>query len=597
MEFAARIVPKSLAIILLSSIITAVIMITRNPITGYELSIYTSLMPSPLILLSIPMIGGIGLIMYGVYRKNAYWQVGLLIILLSNLVIILLPFLKGYQFNNGGDNLSHLGFIKDTLITGYFSTSNAYPVTHILAAELALIINISPEMIIFFIGPMFYVLFVLFTYLCAKEILNRSAAILATTASTVLFCYYYNEIFPMGFAILTLPLILFLYFRNFQDRSAGITFSLIMMIILTIFFHPVVSFLLAIAFVLLELGNIVYYKLSSDRENFASLSGQKTGFNSNLSMISFFGLVMWIWYRFDIWGSAIASVVGWFNIELVAKSMTAIAQESFNKLGLGIFGQLQLFAKSFGHVLIYLALSLIAIGLIIKNRNISENPGFKRIFAYSCAFLPWAAVWVIDYFKPLTILSSGRMIWVVTAMFPALVGFALSKFLGSANLLKAFSVALVITICSLIGVFSLYPSPYVYQPYWGISHASFNGESWLVQEGNADMRLLKLYAPSIDRIADALWGTGTTGYPKSDQTSIIEHFGYTSHSTFGESITGNKYLFLVSSDKLLYTELWPQIGRFNLDDFAKLEKDTTVDHIYSNGEAQNYIVHGISNNK
>ncbi len=373
MESKSQITPKFISIILLMIFITAVIMIARNPISGGEMSIYDSLFPLTIVLLVLTIMGGISLVILGLYKNNNYWKLGLFLILLGSLVIVLLPYLKGYQFSDGGDHLTHLGFAKDILNTGYFGNNDVYPVTHILTAQLSLILSLTAETLINFISPLFYLLFVLFTYLYAKEILSKPAAILATVASTVLFCYYYNEVFPMGFALIFFPLILYLYFHHLKTKSARITVLLIILVVFMVFFHPVTSFILTAALLLMETGNLIYRRFSNGKK-------EPSVFTAGLPMISFYALILWIWYRFYVWNSAVSSVAGWFNSELFVQPMTASAQESFNKLGLSISQQLLLIIQTYGHILVFLGLSMITILQMIRSKAVSGRENNREIF-------------------------------------------------------------------------------------------------------------------------------------------------------------------------------------------------------------------------
>lgn len=602
----SKILTKLLSILLFICIVLAILLIQLNPVSEYELSIYDSLFPLGIILIVAPIIGGIGLVVHGLFRRNNQWQIGLLLIVLSSLIIVFLPYLKGYAFSDGGDHLFHLGYVKNILNTTQININDVYPVIHILIVQSSLITNISPEIMINFIGPLYYILFILFTYLCASEILSRKAAVLAAVASTVLFCYYYNEIFPMGFAFITFPFVFYLHFKNLNNRSYAVIFLLVVIIVLMIIFHPVASFMLTAALFLMEIGNLVYQRFFINRKDTNSINlKQAAPFSLNFPMISMFGLTLWIWYRYDVWNSAVSSVANWFSAQLFVQPMTAAAQENFNKLGLNLMDQFILFERLYGHTFIYLALTVITTFLIFKNlkQKVDNN---REIFSYSCVFLPAVGIWLIDYVRPLSILSSGRMITLVTAMFPVLVGVTLDRGIDSyrsrdlphrASFLKStgtIAVGIVLSICSLIAIFALYPSPQTYKPYWGISYASFNGEAWLVKNGNPDLNMLSLSATSPNSIAAALWGTGEGEFLRANNPGIDFHFGYDLHQTLGESYAQDKYLFLVTSDKLLYTELWPEVGRLNLTDFAKLENDYSIYNIYSNGESQDYYVRGIA---
>jgi hypothetical protein len=605
-----RITIKVIAVALCLCIIAATMLIASNTINGYELSIYSSLIPATFILLLTPISGGIGIILYSLYKKDNYWKIGLVLVVISNLIIVLLPYLQGYVFSDGGDHLTHLGFIKDILNTGQFDITNFYPVIHVFGAQLSMVSNVSAEAIINFLGPLFYLLFIVFTYILSRELLSRPLAVLAANASTILFGYYYHEVFPMGFAFMLIPLILFLYFRNLRQPTFAIRFILILMLILLVFLHLIASFIVTALLLIIEIVNFVLNRFSLEKKEPAKITVGQIKFNSSYILISLFCFVLWIWYRFYIWNETVYNVALWFNTELFTMSMTSIAQISLNKLGLNLLGQLFLFIKIYGHTFLFLLLSVFAIGHIFRNRFILKREDSRRLIAYSCIFVVLVAIWLVDLRRPLTTLESGRLISSIFAVFPILVGIALdkigefSKYYNEYDVLKPLQITdlkpfirgtfiwVLITGSSLIGIISVYPSPIIYQPNQGISHASFNSEAWLVQKGAPQLNVFLLYSPPTLRIANAIWGTNATEYPKSNEKSIEDHFGYNQHQAVGEKISGNMYMFITSETRLLYTRLWPQVGRFTEEDYLKLKDDNTVNLIYNNCEAQNYYITG-----
>ena len=592
----------------------AVILITRSPAKGYELSIYSPLSPLTWALLITSIVGGIGIIVYQISRdkqEENWWQIGLLLILLGNLVIVLLPYLRGYAFPCCGDKLSHVGMVKDILNSGKFASSNVYPVTHILIACFSFILNTCPEVMTNFAGPLFYLLFVLFTYCLSRELLPKSAAILATTASTVLFCYYYNQVFPMGFAFITFPLVFYLYFKHLKGESVSLAILLVVLIVLMVFFHPVASFVLTVALLVMELGKSPLARLYDGKKRLVrSSSPWVSQISLNLPLISFIILMLWLWQNFSVWNNAVTNVASWFRLELLVKPMTEVALESFNKLGLGPLGQLELFIKVYGHYFIYLLLAAITIIMLVR-RRLNLSPTNQRSAAlYSSFFLLATAVWLIDYVRPLTSLSSGRIIHLMPALFPPLVGMALyqigeMRYNGAEALLKSplrfyrgkvwrtIVIGLIIAVCSLIGIFGFYPSPYRYQPYWGVSHAEEVGEYWLLQHGDPTTKVVSLGTAPCYRYAHALWGTQEINYPHEDRNEHVpDHFNYAQYSTLGESFEGDRYMSTREEFvEMVYTKLYPQIGRFNGDDFAKLNRDSSSHKLYNNGEMQVWYVH------
>ena len=72
----------------------------------------------------------------------------------------------------------------------------------------------------------------------------------------------------------------------------------------------------------------------------------------------------------------------------------------------------------------------------------------------------------------------------------------------------------------------------------------------------------------------------------------MSYFNYTEYQTFGESLAEDRYMSIDKAGELAYLELYPQIDRFTTSDFAKLQKDSTVDKLYVNGEMGIWYVHG-----
>ena len=139
---------KLISSILFIFILLATILIKQNPIAGYELNIYDAIPVSVWVLLLLAIIGGIGIVVNQAAinsgKKAKFgWQIGLLLILLSNLEIVLLLYLRGYAYLCTGDHLSHIGYAKSILQTGFIISKNVYPITHITISQLSSILGIS----------------------------------------------------------------------------------------------------------------------------------------------------------------------------------------------------------------------------------------------------------------------------------------------------------------------------------------------------------------------------------------------------------------------------------------------------------------------
>lgn len=600
---------KTASIIFFLQIFAAIMLIAKNPIERYEICIYSSIPDIIWVLLPLAILGGIGIVVSQAAvsdenGKRYWWQIGLLIIVMSNLVVVLLPYLRGYLFAGTGDHLSHIGYTIDILQTGTKTSSNVYPITHIITSQLSSILGIPVYTMINFIGPLFFLSFILFTYLLSREILPKTASIFATLASNVLYCYYYNLVFPMGFAFITTVLFFYIYFRYCRYKSAEVMVILIITGILIVFFHPVTAFSLIIALLFMESGKLIFNRVCLSGRGDRS---QVTQISLILPLLLFAALMLWIWEHFWVWNSSVKSVTGWFHKEMLVESMTDKSVEAFDLLGLDILGILELFVKMFGHYAIYAGLSLIAITAIAKRCLTSSNRNCREIFQYSIFFLPAMGIWITDYVRPLTTLSSGRIVCLVTALFPPLVGLALYKIGGmeregdDSSLylwrnLRMLSIILILIMCFSIGIFSLYPSPLTLRSNWAASYEMYSSQKWLLEKGDSSVAVLGLGHTATYRYAHALWGakiSGRKAYPVQNlDEKIPDHFNYhLGYAMFSDSLEGDRYLLSRENYVVqLYTELYTEIARYSKEDFSRLNMDPSVIKLYSNDGSQVYYI-------
>ncbi len=618
---ASSVVLKAISTLLFLSILTAVILIVQNPSTGYELSIYDAVPTTIWVLLVLPIIGGISIVVYEASRseKNGNrWLLGLLLILLSNLVILLLPALRDYAFSGNQDHLTHFGMVRDILQFGHFGADNIYPITHVLISQLCLILNVSPATMMSFISPFFYLLFVLFTYALCQEILPRKAAILATVSSTVLFAYYYVRVIPFGFAAIMLPLVFFLLFKSRSTQSVSLRLLVIVLIILTVFFHALTVMILILSLVVMTLSQPLLDRLflHQKKENTPSMAlrGQNTLI---LAAIGFVTLMLWAWNAEGFWSSVVLGFRDWlWNLRSVgdirSQSAASFATEGWAKLGLGPLEIAEWLIRWGGHLFVYSILSLVAIITLMRRKTLL-SPGRRQIMLmFSAAFCLVAFFGLVDIIRAITILHSSRIMHYMYLFFPPLVGLALYQIASRENddkklnrsprpkfqkgtLMRRIVTILVITICSLLGIFSVYPSPLLYQPNLQVTHMSLAGASWYFKKADSEIEVTGIERPITLHYKRALFGyegAKEIHYRKWGEEPLIDHFGYPQHQNLGESFTEAKYLLLTERDRLTYTVLYPQIGRFTQDDFNKLEEDTSSSKLYTNGEMDFWCIHG-----
>ncbi|WP_292375926.1 hypothetical protein [Methanosarcina sp. UBA411] len=590
---------KHIFLILLSTcfILTAVLnlLVFKMHLLTYQFSIYENIPNFIWIFVIVNLLFGVFLTLACFLWEEIFnfWKAVILLIVLNNLIVILLPYLCGYYSPSSGDHLSHIGYTIRILQDGFIAPRDVYPATHILMGCISLIAHNSIYTISYFIGSIFYIFFLIFTYLFSRSILQQKVAVLSLLSGTVLSCYYFTYLFPMGFALLLLPLIFLLYFKHQEKKHYPATILLLMWIFSIVPFHPFASFIYIGIFMLLEFGSLFFAANLKNRDLIKNLYLYKN-FSLSISIILFIVNMIWIWRFYWVWDSSVECLVSWANSELLVQSMASRASESFEKINFSLSDIITLFIKIYGQIFIYFLLS-IAVSMKILKDKYSYG---KHLFSYSLTFFIISLLWITDYIRPLTSLSSGRLIACVVPMFPLLVGTALYRLLSSkpisytcakiislkslnVNYLNYILVFLILSFCFIGEVLSYYPSSYIYKSNEAISYSNANGLEWVLENGISDNEIIGAGVPTISRIGDSIYGTHRI-YPNWNGT-INDHFGYSSDIDMLSNLLNGCYLITDRQYLLyLYNVLFPEIGRFNNSDFIRLNNDNSTSLIYTN---------------
>jgi len=583
-------------------IAAALLVLIQNPSQGYELSIYEATPAVFWWLLVAAIVTGITIVVYEVIRgnheKSNLWKVGLGIVVLANLVIVLLPALKGFVFAGNQDHLSHLGIIKDILATSSMGTNNIYPVTHILLAQFSMLSSIQPEQIIAVFGAFNYLLSVVFTYLWCKEILPTRVAVLAALAAGVLLVYYHTRVIPFGFASTLLPLALYLYFKLAKRQTASIRFILILLAIMLVFTHPITAFVFVFIIGAFE---IIKLRLSKKALKEKMIHSSNQIISLGLPILTFSMLFVWLWQNRSFWRGSINGMFQWFQGELLGRDVASVSLvgtgfEGIAKLGLDAFETLKLLFIGWGDILIIFLLAFIATLYIVRKKTDLQHENKNSLIMITWVFWAVAILGIISYFRAITILDSGRILYYIFPLLPPLIGLALFYIFRRYALPKVTFTISAVAIISVISIFNLYQSPLMYQRGIQVSHGELSGITWFIETTDSEIEYVSIEIFVTRHYTSALFGqTSSIGlsYPTRSEEWIGDHFYYDQRPRYGESFSEDRYLVQTEYDRLLYTELWPQIGRFSYDDFAKLEQDPSVDKLYANGEVDIFYVNAL----
>jgi hypothetical protein len=589
---------RLLSIIAFVSIIFSVIIIAQTPYSNtYEISIYNVYPIYFWILLSIPI--SIAFLKVIIEEKSNYYTFTILGGALFSIFILLgLPFFRGYPFYGAGDTLTHLGMIKDIVISGHIGLHNPYPIIHLLIFSLSTISNLTPEKISLFIPTIFVFLFIISMFLLSKSLgYSKKESLFVMLFSIVpvlgtgLTTEYIN---PSLQAFLYIPFALFLFFKS-RNSERKMEFSIILLISLFLiaFFHPEPLIYLTIFFVVLFFVSKFEKKLNQ-------------GFNKpNLSIqrislpLSFLIVASLAWFSTTlVFGNSVFQIYNTFILNL--QNTPPPIATLIGGFHISIVDVLSTIAKQYGIMLVYLIFGAFLVLYAI----------FKIILKKKITFLNLLLASIFSAFAltSLVFLTKGTSIGIQVLRpikYPLLIatlilGIYFSTFIKNLNLKSishVFIIIIFVFILPFIAITSTFPSPSMQEYNYEPTQSDIQGMSFFL-----DNRNNTIYATEVlpfayqSRYADYLLGY------EAKKTNLISgtnttppHFGYNStNSEIGSYYKKSEYLLMYPPSLIYYPEIYPNYENlwiYTPSDFENLENnDKSVNSVYNNGKFQLFLI-------
>lgn len=571
-----RIILKISTILSFIFITLALILIKQNsPATGYELSLYASLPSTTWIFLIGAMILGTSIIVDEAFteKKGNFLYFGLLALIMSNFIILTLHFLRGYYFVTMSDSLAHMVFISSIVSSGSIGT-NYYPITHILGAFIVEACSIDACAAVKILPILFSMISMMFIYLLASEVaVKKSHSILAAAASSTLtYSYYHISTYPQALSLFTFPLIFYLYFKAAGKTSISYMILLVILLILFPFFHPAPEIVLLFCLVGGEIVRTLW-KMKMGQMAYENISNK---ISINLPLISIITFFMWF-SSFSVFNTLGRKFLNWFSYNVKETPRFKEVEYILDKEPMDMT---VIFIKMYGDQLIYLLLSMIAL-IIIFSYYLKRDRKYEKLFILSIFFLISGPIYVL-IFQSLGLTTIGRLagsntvLWVV----PVLAGFSLyelfRKFSVSRRSMTVVAVTFILVSASVLGIFTIYRSPWINQPNMQVTKMDMRGLDWTYSHEIQGTKL------------------GYLGWPAAFRSVIFPpHFG-NPNATLGKNLGKNvtiiltEKFWLAAADPILSKNSIAPLGLsaqdFNSNDLKKLEDDISVDRLYMNGE-------------
>lgn len=595
---------KTIAVIAFTFIILSLVIVVKTPPSvGYEISIYgvypwyfwvfviTSIFIGQMVLLSSAAASKI---------NDNYWAIGFLGILITNTILLFMPFIRGYATYGRGDVLSHIGIIKDILNTASIGTNNFYPNDHILTASLSYITDISVEHAVNIVPPIFSLFYIFSIYIFIREIFGRKKEIrfVLMFASILLFSNG-NFIFaPSVQSFFFLPSIFYFYFKS-RGSNNLFEFNLILIISLffIVFFHPMTTLFLILIFLILEFCLFIYKKIN--KTHIYELH--------NLLERRSYNIILFLFVTFFIWYFSFTAITNSFRkvtSSLLQKSGYSQAEtytELLKRTQPDFYDLIEVILNNYGQIIVLASLSLFFSIFIFNIWR--KNPKNKELnfyhFFFSFGTIIFILLSIIFFYNDL-IIGFGR-VSKYTIFFSSLfvgLGFYLSfnrfELSVGKQRLKFVSLCVVLIILSHFSISNLYFSPTIKLSNQQVTKMEIKGMSWFFDHRNEEILTLE-FGLSQSSFYSAIYGYSA---PRKNlwlgkNAMPVEHFNYSTSASLGDYYKEPRYFTLNILGRIFYQEIYPKFEifwKFTSEDFVNLENDKTILKIYNNGNLDIYFI-------
>lgn len=586
---------KKLSIISSISILMALIIVILIPeAKGYEISIYAAYPFYFWVLLSIPI--SISFLKVIMEDKSDYFTFIILGSALFSLFILFgLPFFRGYSFYGAGDTLTHLGMIKDIIISGHIGSHNPYPIIHLLIVNLSIISNIKYETLTLFLPIIFNILFIISIFLFSKSLgfskkeslfmmLFSILPVLGTGLTT-------EDIAPSLQVFLFIPLALFIFFKSRKsEKMMEFSILLIFSLFLIAFYHPEPLIYLSVFFVSLY---------------FISRFGKKINKQVNIpdfykripSPLIFLLVASLAWFSTTyFFGKTTMQIYNIFVLNLQsAAPPVATLMGGFH---ISTFDVALTILKQYGIMLIYLFIGICFVvytvfRIILKKNISSQNLLLTSIFSgfaiTGLFFLMKGTSIGIQVLRPI------KYSLLIAIM---ILGMYFATYIKNCDIKSKLNVLIIVAfvfILPLLAITSTYPTTsmqlYNYQP----AESNIQGMEFFLTNRNKTILTSEILPFSYQtRYADYILGYEASKSNLFGNKNVPSHFGYNTTSDLGSYYKEKQYLIMYPPSLIYYPQIYPNyqnLWKFNATDFTNLEyKDITVNEYYNNGDFKLFII-------
>ena len=581
---------KGVALLGVSFLIVAVAIVNViPPANQYEISLYDAY-PGYFWLFVVGAMFAGTLVIVGSVRRpgDRSWVFGLLLVLVTNGLLLLMPYIRGYQMYGRSDAMSHLGFVQDIVNTGGID-GNIYPPIHLLvlavadmtgAEPMTVAILIPPIFSAIYFGAMFYLLCFLFD--TRERILFGLPFVMLPVLGHV-----HAGLRPFDLSIMLVPFVLYLLFKSQRNPTPRVRSPFVVSLVGLLLYHPLTALFVVGVFSLYFGGR--------------AMPGIRNQYITPTNVFSLSAVAFLAWYtnftgiilRFD---RVYETLFGMDESEAPVDAYTGTVEQAspalIDLIRIATFRYgIEFLLFGLGFAFLGVALLLFLRQEYILDTNTTMLAGTLVLFSFGGLFFLLTDL-IVPHERPFRIATIGAVV-LSGQLFYLLWGHSERiRHRQPFHTVFRFSIVVVLLLLVTLSVFGLYHSPLASESNHQVTEMEVKCAEWLTEHGTAAGDLSE-FGMSYRRFYEAQHGTAEAR--PFWGTAPPDHFGYTEHGYLGESYTADSYLTITRQGRIVYPEAfpnYPEHWRFTSTDFERLEQDITTTRIYDNGGTTQYLVRG-----
>lgn len=566
------------------------LVLTTPPASGYERSIYGAYPRVFWVLVVAALFLGQLVVLRAAldrYPETASWRVGVLLIAVVQAILVFVPYLRGYPLYGAADVLTHVGYVRTLEASGGTMFLNVYQNIHQLVLALSYATGVESIHVINAVAGVVS-LFVLVAALALLSALFDRRRALMTIPFVIVLLGGQSHLNPSPFSqsILLVPFVLYLFVRAQQTEAFAFRAVLAVAVVGLVTYHPLTGLFMILVFGV-HAAVVFATRLAGD-EYSVGVSPVSSRLVMQLSLVTFVAwyynyVGMFIRFRFVI-DSLTGASGGASELDQYSATVTQYTPSLVDLAAIG--------AAKYGQSAVYLAIgTALVVGLawlLVRRRRVG-SPYLLTFGTGFCVFLVLTLV-----FLTVNLIGGFGRPLVFAQLFAAIsAGSVFSLAYVDVGWRRATTAVAVVALAALVvfSVVGLYPSGVTGRSNLQVTERNLDGASWYLDNAEEETPLRQM-GISLFRFEDAINGTRSRALP-ADSGSPPDHFNYTNHPTVGAGAGETQYLVVTERARVFYPTTYPDYRAFwgfEPADWARLERDPTVSHVYGNGEFDVYVV-------